>query len=172
MFRQFLENEILMCAKLNFRDANPEPETSLTPDLGELDFKASFPGLRVLPLEDNLELVLEKESKIRLDKNENESTQLVDGSELLALRENHFASERMDFLPKNKRSLSQTHSYNSNLQSPTSNCTYNRQAQLVSQTSSFSSVSTALKGPCDQETEHFLPSKRAKRKGIICCCVG
>lgn len=135
VFRNFLEHEIAT----SFRKINPEVESPQTPevDLGELDFPAAVPGLRVLPLEDDQMAVLDVE-------------------------EDHFAVELTSDPPKNKRSL----------QSSTLVSNHDNQQEVLSPTSSFSSVSTVLRGHNDLETDNFLPSKRAKRKRIIFCCVG
>lgn len=139
-------------------------ETPVTPDihLDDFDFQKYTPGLKILPLHVPKE-VLEKKS--RLDKNDNEA---LDTDIKLEIRENHFAPERPNTLPGNQRTHHRVQSGSFLLESSVSTVTYN-QTELVSQTSSFSNTSAVLRGPCDLESEHFLPSQRVKRRKIFCC---
>lgn len=172
VFRNFLENEILTNAKTSFQESNPEANTPQSPeiDLGDLNFHEFIPELRVLPLEEDLTSILEKKPRLSISTHENE-IEIMEFNVYpeLNMKENHFAPEITNTLQKNKRSLCKDHSNTLILQSPTS---HNCQTELVSQTSSFSSISTVLRGHCDSETENILPSKRIKRKRIIFCCVG
>lgn len=145
-----MENEIIASAKKNFQTS----ETPLTPDvdLEDADFQKYVPGFRILPLE---------VPKTILDKNDNEAIKTV---VKLEIHENHFGPERPSTLPGSKRTLPRVHSGSLLLQSPESTITHN-----PSQISSFSTVSSAIRGPCDLELKSFLPSQRVKRRRIFCC---
>lgn len=172
VFQHFLENEILTNAKKTFQESNPKANTPKSPeiDLGDLDFHTFIPELKVLPLEQDLTSVLEKKSRLGLSTHENEIEIMeFNVQSELSIKENDFTVKTTKIPQKNKRSLYKVHSNTLLLQSPTSqNC----QTEPESQTSSFSSISTILRGPCDSETENILPPKRIKRKRIIFCCVG
>lgn len=159
VFPSFLKNEMLINAKMDLESSSAK-EIPHIPDPSDLGFQAGLLKLEIMPLN---ELEVDKKKLFHSDGSEKFKSQSS-----VYIKENHLPTpsviQEKGGTWKNSRSLI---SQSNDSINPTTS-----QIELMSKTTSYSSMSTVLRSPRDLESQSFLPSKPTKRGKIICCCVG
>ena len=160
------ENDILKNDKIASQSSNlffDSLKISAT-DSSDCDNRENFFGFKILPLD------------VTNPKSINELSSNVTNSKIKKFNieaELHVTEsltiDKTGIQQRKEQSILSEHNCSSLLQSPNSEIDSN---QVMTQTSSFSSIDTVLKKPCNLEARRFLPSKRIKRKKLIFCCVG